>query len=461
LLLFCFFTGSVRASHLVGGEISYTSDTSAARNPLRYFFKLVTFNDANSAADNPSATLYLGDGITITSERTSKVFNGTCNNIYESTYYFEHTFPGPGEYTAAYMDLNRTKSTNLANADLLPFTIATTFQIDLFDTRVNKHRSLSAPILCAAINQPFRLGLAASNVNGDSLTYELITPLTSRSVGNSDITIIDVPQYQLPAQASINARTGELTWFNPSQLGSFTFAVRVNRYYEQQLIGTNVREFIIDVIQPDNITQSFTLENRQELTITDQNQITFTPGQPLVIKVKYQTSGTAKRLVAFSDLLALIPQYTLDTVSEAGTATAEFKVTPSEAWQRRQPYVLIFRGKTIQNDLIAQQDLTLTLVAKPGTISSNPDQPGEPANTGEQSFVIYPNPAKEKFWVRNVRQLPQTKIRLYNAQQQLVLEQHLTTKNTRIHLPAAAGLYFYQVVSKNQNLLKSGKVQLE
>ncbi len=394
LLLFLFFTSSARATHVAGAELSYYSDTTAARNPLRYFFKLVTYTDKNSVADNPTATLYLGDGVELTSDRTMKILNGTCNSIFANTFFFEYTFPGPGIYNVAYLEVNRTRSTNLTEADLQPFVISATLQIDLFDTQANWQRFLSSPISCAIINQPFRSNLAISNFNDDSLTYELITPLTARSVNNAGLSLMNVMGYQLPAQVQINARTGEFSWLNPTQLGTYTFAVRVNRYRQNNLIGSATRDFIITVSLPDNLTQSFTIENRQELSITNQNQITFTPGQPLVIKVKYQTSDTAKSLVAYTDLFYQTPLYTLDAASSTNTITAEFKIAPAEAWRRQQPYLLVFRGLTIQNNTYALQDFTLTLVAKPGTISSNPDQPGEPAGTPEKSFVIYPNPAK-------------------------------------------------------------------
>ena len=472
-LLLVMFIMPVRATHILGGDLTYTADTTAAKNPLRYFFKLTTYNDNRSAADTPFATLQLGDGISHTVDRASRILvANACNigQVYKSTYYFEHTFAGPGQYTAVYTEVNRSKNiVNMTNSVDQNFTITAKISVDVFDVVNTAHRPLLPPIFCAILNQPYRHSLAASDLDGDSLVYELVTPLAN--TGTLDNFIIqNVTGYSLPTQVNLDARTGELVWLQPNQLGTYTFAVRVNQYRDRRLAGSYVRDFNVNVVSPETLTQAFTIENRAELLINDQNQLQLTVGQPLTIKVKYQTNGAAQSLRAFTDLFYKTPHYTLDTVTSDGTGTAVFTITPAENWRRRQPYLLVFRGAAAHNDGLAQQDLTITLLPQPATISggsgggdSGGGQPGEPTgNIPTTLYTVYPNPAETFFWVKNNRQTPGRKLLLYNALQQLVLERELSSKNTRVKLfDVAPGIYFYQILSESNHLLQSDKLLIE
>ena len=76
LLTFLFFALPVTATHIIGGELTFHADTTNT-SPLRYFFKLVVYQDASgSAGDNPRATLNFGDGTTGEGIRISKTLLG-------------------------------------------------------------------------------------------------------------------------------------------------------------------------------------------------------------------------------------------------------------------------------------------------------------------------------------------------------------------------------------------------
>jgi hypothetical protein len=467
-LLLTAFVKPVRASHILGGELTYTADTTAAKNPLRYFFKLVTYNDGQSAAENLSAIIHLGDGVSLSSERTSKILiTNACGKVYKNTYYFAHTFPGPGQYTVMYSEVDRSRSiVNIAYAEEQLFTIYAKISVDIFDAVNATHRPLLPPIFCATLNQPFRHSLGAADPDGDSLVYELITPVAATTTAGT-APIHNVVGYNLPDQVNLNARTGELVWLQPKQLGTYTFAVRVSQYHNRRLAGSYVRDFNVNVVPPETLTQAFTIENRAELPINDQNQLLLTVSQPLTIKVKYQTSAAAQSVQAFTDLFYQTPLYTLDTATSGSTGTAVFTITPAETWRRRQPYLLVFRGTAAHNDGLAQQDLTLTLLTQPETISGGGgdgggDQPGEPADQPTALFTVYPNPADTFFRVKNNQQTPGSKVMLYNDLSQLVLKKALNQKITYIKLiDINFGIYFYQIVSENNQLLQSGKLLIE
>lgn len=454
----------VQASHILGGEIMYHSDTTANANPLQYFFKLVTYQDGYSATDDAEATLYLGDGVSVSSYRTSKIAVSTsCGLIFRNTYFFQHTYPGPGTYTALFRSVNRTRNiVNMVQSDQQSVTIKSEFVIDLFDSRIAPLRFVSEYMPCAVANQPFQHSLAVYNRDGDSLVHELITPL--KSMGDTDgLGVIEnVTGYTLPQQVSINAKTGELIWNKPQRLGLHSFAVQVSHYRNKRLVGSIMRDFIVNVLPtPDDITQAFSIENRSELSITDDNQISLTPGQPLKLKVKYQTSGQAKNLNAYSELYQLEP-FTIDTTATTSTITAELTLNPKEAWRRKQPYILVFRGTSELNQIQAQQDFTITLVATPEVVSGVSPGPGDADPGHEALFAVYPNPAQNYVWVKNQKLLPRTHYLLYNALQQQILKTELNKLNTRITLPAVAnGIYFYQIISDSGQVRQTGKLHIE
>lgn len=461
LIILNFIANPVQATHLVGGQLSYTSDTTGTTNPLRYFFKLVTYQDGNTGADSPSAILELGDGVTLTSDRKSKVpISNTCGLIYQNTYYFEHTFPGPGTYTVIHHDSNRRKSlVNLNQADLQGFAIKAEIRIDLFATGIARNQLLIAPLFCANQNQPFYSAMSASHLVGDSLVYELVTPLKK---GNTEGLLQNVNGYQVPDKVHLNARTGEFTWKNPEQLGSYVFAVQVKTYRNNQYAGSSMRDFSINVLPDPGLTQQFTVENRAELSITDENKILMTIGQPLTIKIKYATNGLAKELMLFSEILTKSVNYTFDTVSTDGIITATLTLHPEESWRRNQPYLLVFRGTTSYNNVLHQQDLSLALYSNPKTISGHPGQGGEPANPVKGLFLIFPNPAKTTVKIKNQLQLSRAKLLLYNTQAKVILTQDLTTGTTQVKLPViAAGLYVYRIQSETHQTIQTGKLHVE
>ena len=453
---------TAQATHLVGGQLSYYSDTTATHNPLRYFFKLVTYQDGNSVPDSPEATLELGDGVSHTSARVSKTpISNACGFVFQNTYFFEHTFPGPGTYTAVYRDLNRGKNiVNLSQSDLQSFAIKAEIQIDLFATGITRNQLLIPPLFCANQNQPFYQSVAASHQVDDSLVYELVTPLKRDTDAGSPLQ--NVSGYQIPGKVHLNARTGEFTWKNPEQLGSFVFAIRVKTYRNNRFMGSIMRDFLVNVLPDAGVTQQFTVENRPELSITDENKILMTIGQPLTIKLKYDTNGQANHIMLFSEILTKSGNYSLDTVSAEGVITATLTLNPEENWRRNQPYLLVFRGTTLYNNVLYQQDFTIALYSNPKTISGGQGPGGEPSYSGNGLFILYPNPASDFIRIKNQNQIGRTRLLIYDTQAKLVLTQDLTTGITPITLPSiAAGLYLYQIQSETRQTLQTGKLHLE
>src|SRR5690349_21534411 len=103
-ILFCTFLAfspNANATHIRAGEITAKSDTTANPNPLRYFFKLVTYVDPDQGLEDMSATLFFGDGFSQTSPRATNV--NVAPRINRRTYYFSHIYAAGGRnYTVVY-----------------------------------------------------------------------------------------------------------------------------------------------------------------------------------------------------------------------------------------------------------------------------------------------------------------------------------------------------------------------
>jgi gliding motility-associated-like protein len=251
------------ATHYRAGEIYYENISY-----LRYRATVVTYTTLNSPADRPQIALVWGDGDTDTVARA----NGTLgldgipigetvgNNIQKNVYVSDvHTYPGPSPfYIISINDPNRINNIvniNFGRSDQTQFYVEDTLRI--FDPTFFGFNSspilLNPPIDFANVNQTFYHNPAAFDPDGDSLTYELISPLVIRGQ--------DVPNYVFPDDVSpgidndfsINRFTGEIIWETPKQpIGVYNVAILVREYRNNVLIGTVLRDMQIFVEEQNN-----------------------------------------------------------------------------------------------------------------------------------------------------------------------------------------------------------------
>lgn len=127
----------------------------------------------------------------------------------------------------------------------------------------------------------FQIDLSATDMDGDSLTYELITPYNAPSPSNSNQNAYSVPPFQkvnwkqgYSAQNAIhgnpslqlNIENGMLNC-KASQQGVYAFAYRVSEYRNGQKIGEIVRDLQLEVLncnpgaKPEIVEPSFDVYN--------------------------------------------------------------------------------------------------------------------------------------------------------------------------------------------------------
>ncbi|WP_324671580.1 gliding motility-associated C-terminal domain-containing protein [Hymenobacter sp. GOD-10R] len=179
LLVGLIFLPIAQASHLRAGDIQVKSDTTAGRNPRRFFFKMILYTQSSSPADAYKETIFFGDGtssglgqivrsINPTGGNGTPIGNDTDVNIF----YFEHTYNAVGTYTVSYIGEYRNDCViNMTRPETQTFYIRTTFVIDPA-LGINRSPVLTAPAVdLAARGQVFLHNPAAYDADGDSLAY--------------------------------------------------------------------------------------------------------------------------------------------------------------------------------------------------------------------------------------------------------------------------------------------------
>lgn len=256
LLLFLFISISVSAwaTHNRAGEITYRQISA-----LQYEFTLTTFTDVSSPgnADRPTATLKFGDGTEEERPRIERTLVGPF--IQRNRYKFTHTFPGYSNYIISYQDPNRNNNVqNMLNSINTAFYVETELVINPFIGFNNSPTLLLEPIDFGGLNKLFVHNPNAFDVDGDSLSFKLVS--CKQDVGE------DVFGFKLPDVANgfasvkfeIDAKTGQLVWENPIKLGLYNIAIMVEewRYIEKNKsylrIGYIVRDMQIEIVLTDN-----------------------------------------------------------------------------------------------------------------------------------------------------------------------------------------------------------------
>ncbi|WP_128543453.1 T9SS type B sorting domain-containing protein [Larkinella soli] len=114
------------------------------------------------------------------------------------------------------------------------------------------------------INQPFAFDFGATDTDGDSLAYKLVTPYNGFSTAREPRPMVATPSSAYPevrwvnglnqdraipgpSPLSVNPRTGRLT-VTAGQVGLFVFSVQVEEYRNKQRIGLVRRDFQLKVI---------------------------------------------------------------------------------------------------------------------------------------------------------------------------------------------------------------------
>jgi gliding motility-associated-like protein len=189
----------------------------------------------------------------------------------------------------------------------------------------------SLPIIYACANQPYNYSQGAVDVDGDSLSFTLINPLTGPG---QNITYTGGYGINTPFGASstftFSTTTGQMN-FTPAVNGAFVITILVREYRNGVLVGSTIRDIQVVVVSCTNSNPPVVtnIDSLTSGTQIDSITVEACPGQTINFRIVANDSPTDK-LTLTTNVGTSIPGATL-TVFGNGSSTirANFSWTPT------------------------------------------------------------------------------------------------------------------------------------
>lgn len=278
ILITLFAMNNVHASHIVGGEIYYDY---LGNNQYRIY--IAVYRDCNSTGAAYDSPLPLGvfDGNNVRVMNIDVPFpgstvlpiifdnpcvtapSGICTERAIYTIVLNLP-PTPGGYTLSYQRCCRGPNiTNLVNPDDTGLTLQTHIPTSNNNFYINSSpRFTNYPPLVICNNENLNFDHSATDPDGDSLAYQLVTPNSgANSINPAPNPIPNPPYGNVVWGSNFSAATplgpGSTTTINPvtgqlfvdaNLLGLYVVGIRVNEYRNGVLIGSTTRDFLFRVV---------------------------------------------------------------------------------------------------------------------------------------------------------------------------------------------------------------------
>lgn len=327
LVILFSFSLSAFATHNRAGEITYRHISG-----LTYEFTITTYVYTLSQADRPTLTLQWGDNTQTVVPRISKI--NLPNNITKNTYIGNHTFLGNGVFTVSMEDPNRNGGViNIPNSISVAFYIETKIVINPFFHTNSSPILLSPPLDNGCVGYPFMHNPSAFDVDGDSLTYQLV-PCKEQN-GN------DIYNYSYPATSgtfTIDPYTGTLLWDSPVQSGEYNVAILIREYRNGTLLGTVLRDMQILIAACNNNPPEVRAMNDTCVEVGE--NLKFEVYASDIDNDLISLTATGGPLI-FAQQPATFPTPLVDYIEVSDT----FRWTPICQHVRKQPYHVIFKAE--------------------------------------------------------------------------------------------------------------------
>lgn len=355
-----------QATHLRAGEIIVKRQNCTG---LLFIVTIRVYVNTGSPINfGGDGVLDFGDGESIiVPELTSIPRPDLGEGIGYVEYSTTHTFPGPGRYVVSYLEPNRNAGIlNMTNSVDTRFYIETAINIDPFlGCNQSTPDLLVPPVDKACTGGAWYHNPGAFDLDGDSLSYEFITPKQARGIfvnGYRDPNSRDfydrvgIPYNQAnenqngPPTFTINPVTGTIIWDSPGAPGEYNIAFLIKEWRKiggiWVLIGFVTRDMQIEVEDCLNqrpeinvpidtcVVAGSTLVNNNDIYATDPDNV--------------PTRRDSLKIEAFSDVFARGAVFAPTPVKFRWPA-ADGKVRSTFSWQtecadvKEQPYQVVFK----------------------------------------------------------------------------------------------------------------------
>ncbi|MFC5536313.1 gliding motility-associated C-terminal domain-containing protein, partial [Rhodocytophaga aerolata] len=354
LLLFIISVNQANATHVRAGEIIAIRDTTGGNSgTFRYRFIFTMYRDTcpTCVAAGP-ATLYFGYGSPPENSgsvepNSPRVLIG--NDTERVTYEFTHTYPAAGIYQVYVTVDNRNRDVlNMVNSVNTSFHVETTIFINQ-QVGINNTPILRIPpVDLARVGQRYVHNPDAFDIDGDSLSYRIVTPKQGFGLevnGYRDPQLVQAGTNEAgtgPATFGITQK-GDLIWDAPTRPGIYNVAFVVEEWRNGEKIGIVTRD--MQIIVRDNINLRPLLEIPNDTCIV--------AGSPLPGFVRAtDPDGNRIRLSASSGLFqsnfpAPRASFTVPAPIQNNPATGNFFWQTQCLHVREQPYQVVFRAEDL------------------------------------------------------------------------------------------------------------------
>jgi len=245
------------ATHLRGGEITVRQLQCGS---LKYEITLTIYINTASAINAGQGTLSFGDGLSLVVPKLSSILVDANFEIGKAVFRTTHQFAAPGSYTISYMEQNRNAGIlSIQNSVQTPFYLAPEIMASL--TVCNNPVTFEIlPIDRACHGYSFTHNPGASDLDGDSISYELVAPEKNAGIPvdgyktPNDITFYSGADYQKSNEAQdgpptfqIDALSGTLTWDAPGEIGEYVIAIKISEWRKEDTTWINLGYVIRDM----------------------------------------------------------------------------------------------------------------------------------------------------------------------------------------------------------------------
>jgi hypothetical protein len=334
ITLACSLINQLHAVHNYGAHLALLHDSG-----YTYKVVLTTFTDPLVQHDDCELPVYFSDGTDIMAKRKNgnvfcqspDMFNGEIHipgylkyNVYEAY----KTFASEGVYKAWTAQINRNPGiVNIPNSANMVMHVDC--EIAVINTvlycPVSTVNIGSMPNMFSIMGSDYIAFMPLIETNGDSISYELDSP---RGLGGNPIT-----GYFLPGISTLNPLSGELRVSNLQLLGTYVFAVRINKWRNSQKIASSVIDYTVFSELSSPLWQNFEIVYSNLNAIND-NSFFGNLGLGDSLYFKFYSGNLLYRIsTEISDLLVI----------NQANDTTEVLISDFSGLERSQPYSLTFQ----------------------------------------------------------------------------------------------------------------------
>ncbi len=457
LAALCFCGNDLYATHNMAGEITFEK---VGPNTIQATIATYTFLESRPA-DRDSLFIDWGDGTTetlirINGEDTDNDGTREGEVISEfakkNLYVGRHTYAAEGSYYIGLADPNRNggiMNVNFPNSSDIQFYIETELHLSEDpEMQNNSPQLLMPPIDVAIVGQTFMHNPNAFDPDGDSLSYELITPLQDHdeSVRNyRPVTeIMPGPENQI----SIDAVTGTIVWDAPQQAGVYNIAMRIISYRNGAVIDQVIRDMQVIVedrgfVMPEILTD-FSEGEVIEVGVGDSEV------DVELFSRSLNDEGTLT-FTAESGLFVLPEKGAkFEIEEEDGQLKARFVFQP-EAWHlREQPYLVVFKARE-SFDGIGWATIKVLRIKVVDTVVDT-----DHAIVNPLQVKLFPNPSNQYLVTQISAEAIGAPYEIRTATGQMIRNGWLNDINTNISLERfAAGTYYMSIGQGRGKIVKT------